>query len=120
MIRSGIDIIEIERVAAAVQRHQEKFLQRIYTTQELINSQGKPQSLAARFAAKEAVAKAIGSGIGKISWKDIEILSYENGQPYVNLRGYARDLSDQQGLSEWSISLSHSLQYAVAIAVAIG
>ncbi len=120
IIRTGIDLIEIERVAAALSRYGDRFLRRIFTQQEIHDSQNKPESLATRFAAKEAVSKALGCGIGEVGWLDIEILSGINRQPYLVLHRRALRRSQQQNLSTWSISLSHSLHQAAAIVVAIG
>ncbi len=80
----------------------------------------KPASLAARFAAKEAVAKSLGTGIGPIGWQEIEIIRADTGQPILHLAGAAAQLASQRGLSNWSISLSHTRTYAVAVATAIG
>ena len=77
-------------------------------------------ALAARWAAKEAVAKAFGTGIGNVQWKDIEILRGPNREPVLHLHGYAKDLAEKEGLTTWSLSLSHTEVYAVATAVAIG
>ena len=80
----------------------------------------KPASLAARFAAKEAVAKALGTGIGTVHWKEIEALRGDAGEPVLQLYGKAAQLAKERNLDEWSISLSHTKIYAVAVAVAIG
>jgi holo-[acyl-carrier protein] synthase len=74
-LRSGVDIIEVERIDNAILRHGQRFFDRFYTSQELIDSDGQTPSLAARFAAKEAVAKALGTGIGQVAWKDIEVVT---------------------------------------------
>jgi holo-[acyl-carrier protein] synthase len=73
MLSTGVDIIEVARIDAAILRHRERFFQRFFTTQELIEAEGRTPALAARFAAKEAVAKALGCGIGDVGWKEIEI-----------------------------------------------
>jgi len=117
---SGIDLIEIERVESAVARHGQRFLERIYTPAELEACGARLQSLAARFAAKEAVAKALGTGIGQVTWQEIEILHGAASQPVLHLYGKAAELSDQLGLQTWSISLSHTQSHAIALAVAIG
>lgn len=119
MLRTGIDLIEIQRIDRAVQRHGDRFLKRVYTPRELVEVQDKPASLAARFAAKEGVAKALGTGIGQVSWCDIEILRGEAGQPILHLHGAALRLAQSQGLAEWSISLSHSETHAIAMVVAL-
>jgi holo-[acyl-carrier protein] synthase len=119
-LASGVDLIEIERVRAAVDLHGERFLRRIYTPQELAEAGQNPASLAARFAAKEAVAKALGVGIGPVSWQEIEVLRGPLRQPLLKLHGAARRISDELGLQTWSISLSHTATHAIALAVAVG
>lgn len=118
MLRTGVDLVEVARVEAAVARHGERFLQRVYTDQERVDAGGRPQSLAARFAAKEAVAKALGSGIGVVGWRDIEITRDASHRPELVLHGAAQKLAAELGLREWSVSLSHTQLYAIALAVA--
>lgn len=124
ILRSGVDLIEIERVASALERYGEHFWQRIYTPAELAECgsdicQHAP-SLAARFAAKEATAKALGTGIGDVSWKEIEILHESNGQPVLYLYQRAQRLAASLGLTIWSLSISHTHSHAVAVVIAIG
>ena len=119
-LRTGIDLIEIERLAQINPAIRTRFLQRVYTPRELALCAGSPASLAGRFAAKEAVAKALGVGIGPVRWQEIEILTGEAGQPVLELHGNARRIAGEQGLAVWSISISHSRTQAVAIAVATG
>ncbi len=119
-IRTGIDILEIKRLRQAVERHGERFLMRIYTRAEQETCAGNIASLAARFAAKEAVSKALGTGLGKVSWTEIEILRAESGQPILHFQGAAKALADELGLREWSISLSHTSEHAIASVVAMG
>jgi holo-[acyl-carrier protein] synthase len=119
-LRSGVDILEIERLRQALDRHGERFLTRIYTPAERELCAGNPASLAARFAAKEAVSKALGSGLGEVAWTDIEVLRQGSGEPLLRLHGRAAAISNELGLKEWSISLSHSHKDAVALAVALG
>jgi len=119
-IVTGIDLIEIERFQSAIERHGDRLLNKIFTPLELSDVGDKPPSLAARFAAKEAVAKSLGTGIGPIGWQEIEIIRTDTGQPILHLAGAAAQLASQRGLSNWSISLSHSQTHAVAIAIAIG
>lgn len=116
---TGIDIIEIERIKTAINRHGERFLKRIYTQQELADCADRVNSLAARFAAKESVAKALGCGIGEIGWHDIEILRGEKGEPILTLYGKARERADSLGISSWSLSISHNQSMAIAIATAL-
>jgi len=116
----GVDLIEIERIQRTLQRHGERFLKRVYTSQELKEVGDNPSSLAVRFAAKEAVAKALGTGIGDVCWEDIEILRNPTRQPVLQLHGTAERLADELGLTKWSISLSHSKTLAIAFVVAMG
>jgi holo-[acyl-carrier protein] synthase len=116
----GIDILEIERMQSAIQRHGQRLLRRVFTEAELADVGGKPASLAARFAAKEAVAKALGTGIGPIGWQEIEIRRGPAGQPILELHGAARQLAEELGLVNWAISLSHTRENAIAMAVATG
>ena len=119
-IVTGIDLIEIERFQSAIDRHGDRLLKKIFTPIELSDVGDKPASLAARFAAKEALAKSLGTGIGPIGWQEIEIIRADTGQPILHLAGAAAQLASQRGLSNWSISLSHTRTYAVAVATAIG
>ena len=119
-LRSGVDLIEIERLRNALERHGERFLARIYTPAERELCAGNLASLATRFAAKEAVAKALGTGLGAIAWTEIEILRLETGAPVLRLHGKASALAEQLGLSQWSISLSHTREHAIAMVVALG
>ncbi len=117
---SGVDLVEIERFQAAIERYQDRFLNRLFTSLELADAGGSVASLAARFAAKEAVSKALGTGIGPIGWLEIEILRGDAGQPVLHLHGAAARLSSELELQIWSISLSHTRQYAMATATAVG
>jgi len=121
----GVDLIELDRVRRAVQRHGERFLSRIYTPGELTRYRDRLPELAARFAAKEAVSKALGVGLNHISaqgigWREVEVLSDPLGKPIVYLSGRAGELAEAQGLRCWAISLSHSRDYAVAFVAASG
>jgi len=119
MIASGVDLIEIERVREAIARHGDQFLNRIFTGAELEACAGRVESLAARYAAKEATAKALGCGIGDVSWQEIEILGNEIHAPRLILRGAAQAMSNQLGLTTWSLSLSHTHEHAIAVVFAI-
>lgn len=111
----GIDIIEIDRIKRAIARRGENFLKRVYTESELELYRKKPASLAARFAGKEAVIKALQSkGVGP---REIEILADPDGRPLVQLYGRAKSQADKLGLASLAISLSHSREYAIACAV---
>jgi holo-[acyl-carrier protein] synthase len=114
----GVDIVEIERVAGVIARWGERFLQRVYTETELAYCRGRIPELAARFAGKEAVTKALGTGIRGLAWREIEILADPLGKPLVRLHGRARARAAAIGLSHFAVSLSHSRDYAVAMVVA--
>ena len=113
----GVDIIEVERVREAVEQWGERFLKRVYTEAEIDLCRENPSSLAARFAGKEAVWKALGTRERGIGWRDIEVLAEPNGRPVVNLYRRAREYAEELGLAGMSISLSHSRDYAVAFAI---
>ena len=120
LLATGVDLIEIERVQSTIQRYGARFLERVFTPQELAEVGNNTASLAARFAAKEAVAKALGTGIGPIAWREIEILRGPARQPLLHLHGAAQKLASEMGFDVWSISLSHTQTHAIAVAVAIG
>ncbi len=113
----GIDIIEISRIKEAVSRWGERYLQRVYTDAELELCRGKVESLAVRFAGKEAAIKALSEPGILINWKDIEILSEANGKPLVHRYGQARQQALDLRLVGLAISLSHSREYAVALVI---
>jgi len=119
MIRTGIDIIELDRFNQIIIKYQDRFLQRIFTKDELEQIGNNVPSLSVRFAAKEAVVKALGTGIGEVSWLEIEILRGGTGEPMLHLYGNAQRIADQQGLMDWSVSLSHTPKIAVAVVVAV-
>lgn len=117
MIRSGIDFIEVERIDRAILRYGDRFFNRFFTSQEIIDSGGHTPALAARFAAKEAVAKALGTGIGEVGWRDIEIVNGPLREPILKLHGKAKEVSQQLAVASWSVSLSHTHEHALAVAV---
>ena len=114
----GVDIVEIDRVAAVIDRWGDKFLQRVYTTAELRYCRGRVPELAARFAGKEAITKALGTGIRGLAWREMEILPDPLGKPLVTLHGRAQARAVHIGLAHFAISLSHSREFAVAMVVA--
>jgi holo-[acyl-carrier protein] synthase len=112
----GVDIIEIDRIRRAISRSQDSFLNRIYTPAELVYTRNV-SSLAARFAAKEAVMKALGTGTRGVGWKDIEILTNAGGAPFIRLYGRALQKSTELGIAGFQVSLSHSRKYAIAFVI---
>jgi len=114
-------MIEVERIADGIERLGERFLKRFFTAGEREDCQDKPYRLAARFAAKEAVAKALGTGIGDVSWVEIEIrVNNPRKRPTLHLYGAAEKLAAEMGLTQWDVSLTHTDEYASAVAVAMG
>jgi holo-[acyl-carrier protein] synthase len=113
-------MIEISRLDEIQLGIKTRFLQRVFTPLELAECQGNSASLAGRFAAKEAVAKALGCGIGPISWIEIEILRATSGEPYLKLYDKAESMAHTMGLSTWSVSITHTREYAMASVVASG
>jgi len=125
MLSTGVDIVHIPRVQKAFDLHGERFLNRVFTPREIAACKGRAHEFAARFAAKEAVSKALGVGMrimtaDGIRFHDVEILPDGNGKPHVHLRGHALARSTELGLDEWSVSLAHEREYAVASVVATG
>jgi holo-[acyl-carrier protein] synthase len=106
-------------VRAVLKRHPERFLIRVYTAGEAKHCRGRVAELAVRFAAKEAVMKALGTGVRGIAWREIEILPNRRGNPLVLLHGNARRRGETLGLSTIDVSMSHSRDYAVASVVGI-
>ena len=120
MLSVGVDMIEVERIARAMRRHGERFGRRFFTEQERAYCAGRVECLAGRFAVKEAVAKALGTGIGDVSWTEIEVVCDGRGKPELVLHGQAEELSAALGLKRWSISLAHVDNHAIGFAVALG
>lgn len=119
-LSSGIDTIEISRLDEIKPEIKERFIQRVFTEKEIEQARNRSEVLSGLFAAKEAVSKALGTGIGFVSWRDIEIIHMSTGQPTVVLHGNAKSVANQLGLTSWSVSISHDRNKAIAMAVAIG
>ena len=116
---TGVDLVDVGRIRDAIERHGMKFIARVFTETEQRESGGRSASLAARFAAKEATAKAMGCGIGDVSWLDIEVRGDENHAPHLYLHGNGDKLAQKLGLTTWSVSLSHTESQAIAFVVAM-
>ena len=114
MVYIGIDLVEIKRMEAAITNWGERFLHRVFTKAEIRLCRGKTWSLAARFAAKEAAMKALGTGLCGMQWREVEILSDGDGRPVMRLRGGAKTRADALGISGLVVSLSHSSEHAIA------
>ena len=117
-LATGVDIIEVARVEEAIARHGDRFLRRIFTPGELETCSGRPERLAGRYAVKEAVSKALGTGIGDFRWIDIEIVLDDRGKPELQLHQAAAKLAAELNLTEWAISLSHTETHAIGFVVA--
>jgi len=118
MFQVGVDIVELHRIERAVQRHGARFLQRIYTESELAYCRGDVARLAARWAAKEAMSKALGTGWRGIEWRELEVVREPSGRPAVALHGRAQAIAARMGISHWAISLSHGTTSAIAFVIA--
>ena len=120
----GTDIIECLRIAKMIEKHGELVLNRVYTRSEIAycsSRKGANQSYAGRWAVKEAVLKAMGTGWSRgIRWKDIEVVTDLTGKPSVAIHGVAKEICDELGISEVLISLSHCRSHATATAIAVG
>ena len=117
MLYVGVDIIEIDRVAAVAARYPARFPERVYTDGERAYSRGRPPQLASRFAAKEAVMKALGTGTRGVGWREIEVVRKPGKAPEIALHGRARARARELGATRLALSLSHSRDYAVASVV---
>jgi holo-[acyl-carrier protein] synthase len=113
----GIDMIEIERVRKVLGKHPERFITRVFTPAEAAFCRGRVPELAARFAAKEAVMKALGTGARSVAWRDIEVLPDRRGKPLVYLYGGAKQRAEVIGLTAIDISLTHLESFAMAAVV---
>ena len=114
---AGVDLIAIDRIRDVLARHSERFLRRIYTPREIDYCGGRVQELAVRFAAKEAVMKALGTGVRGLAWKEIEILANGRGKPVVHLHHAALARAHRIGLAQMDISLTHESGIACAFVV---
>ncbi|HEV3409563.1 MAG TPA: holo-ACP synthase [Chthoniobacterales bacterium] len=117
----GIDIIETARIEHSLERFGDRFKHRVFTDDEIAYCESMKfpaRHFAARFAAKEAVSKAFGTGIGgTMGWRDIEVHRQESGQPFIVLQGSAKQHADTRGISSISVSLSHADAYSAAVIV---
>ena len=124
LIGQGIDLIDLDKFARLVDDSESDFVERCFTVEERENAEGDPnrmQKLAGRFAAKEAVAKALGTGFnGRVTPMDIEIVSRPSGEPTVLLHGATEGVAGNLGITCWRLSISHSDTAAVASAIALG
>lgn len=118
-IAVGIDIIEVDRVRKVFEHHGERFLKRVFTEIEVWQCRGKAERLASRFAAKEAISKALGTGIHGVGWREMEVVQLRSGRPSVRLHGNAKRRAERLGLSAFDVSMADLKAFSIAIAVAI-
>lgn len=118
MIKCGIDLLRTSRLADVNPAIRVRFILRVYTEVEIAQARDDNDALSGIFAAKEAVSKALGTGIGKVAWQEIEILHAPSGEPSVFLHGAALEVAQANGLAEWAVSITHEGGMAAAVAVA--
>ena len=124
LLGTGVDLIEVERIAQSIERFGERFVHRLYTAEEIAYCSRKrngAESFAARFAAKEAAAKALGTGMNfGVTWREIEVGRSAAGRPSLELSGQARRVAAQLGVRTISLSLTHTARLAIAMVVLEG
>jgi holo-[acyl-carrier protein] synthase len=123
IVAHGIDLVDCPRIEQMIERHGERFINRVFTADEQAYAEANKnevEKLAGRFAAKEAVLKLVGTGWrGRIAWTDIEIINNAAGQPEVTLGGEVRKIADKLGIKHISVSITHTANFAIASAVAL-
>ena len=123
IIAHGIDLVDFPRIEALMDKHDERFLDRVFTKREQADAdavKNNVEKLAGRFAAKEAVLKLIGTGWrGKIAWTDIEVVNNPLGQPIVEINGEVKRIADEAGIEQLTLSITHTANFAIASVVAL-
>jgi holo-[acyl-carrier protein] synthase len=123
IVRQGIDLVDCGQIERLLQRHGNRFVERIFTAAEQAyanSNRQRVEKLAGRFAAKEAVLKLIGTGWqGKVGWRDIEVTNNALGEPIVTLSGQAREIAGQMGIERITVSITHTANFAIASAAAL-
>jgi holo-[acyl-carrier protein] synthase len=123
IIAHGIDLVDFPRIENLIDRHRERFLDRVFTEREQTDAaaiKNRVEKLAGRFAAKEAVLKLLGTGWrGKIAWTDIEIVNNPLGQPIVEITGEVKNIAQQAGIEQITLSITHTANFAIASVVAL-
>jgi holo-[acyl-carrier protein] synthase len=115
----GVDIVKVERIAAAIARFGQRFADRVLTPREQRYVRQRPETFAGRWAAKESVSKVLGLGVRGVGWRDIEIERLPTGQPNVVLHGRAAQRAEQLGMGRIAVSISHEAEFAVAVAFGV-
>jgi holo-[acyl-carrier protein] synthase len=123
IIAHGIDLVDFPRIEEMIERHGERFVNRVFTAAEQKYASAHRNSMekyAGRFAAKEAILKLVGTGWrGKIAWTDVEVVNDPSGQPVVRLSGEVKEIAEKLGIRQISISITHTANFAIASAVAL-
>jgi len=123
IIAHGIDLVDFPRIEGMIERHGDRFLNRVFTTVEQRYARDHRNSVekyAGRFAAKEAILKLVGTGWrGKIAWTDVEVVNDPAGRPEVRLSGEVKEIAEKLGIRQISISITHTANFAIASAVAL-
>ncbi|MFC1781219.1 holo-ACP synthase [Planctomycetota bacterium] len=123
IVAHGIDLVDCPRIEEMINRHSRRFIERVFTPAEqdyAEKNKNKVEKYAGRFAAKEAILKLVGTGWrGKIAWTDIEIKNNSSGQPLVSLDGEVKRIAEKLGITQISISITHTANFAIASAVAL-
>jgi holo-[acyl-carrier protein] synthase len=115
----GIDIVKVDRIAAAIERFGMRFANRVLTAREQRYVRQRPETFAGRWAAKEAVSKVLGLGVRGVGWRDIEVERLPTGQPNIILHGRAAERAGQLGMGRIAVSISHEAEFAVAVAFGV-
>jgi holo-[acyl-carrier protein] synthase len=115
----GIDIIEVDRVRKVYEHHGDRFLKRVFTEAEVLQCRSKANRLAGRFAAKEAISKALGTGLHGVAWREMEVVQLRSGRPTVTLHGNAKRRAQLLGISAFDVSIADLKDFSIAVAVAI-
>ncbi len=120
---NGIDLVDFGRIEEMINKHGQRFLDRIFTAREQRDAdsvKNRIEKLSGRFASKEAVLKLLGTGWrGKIAWTDIEVVNDSMGRPEVNLEGEVKRIADKMGIGQISLSITHTSNFAIASAAAL-
>lgn len=123
IIENGVDIVKVARIEKLLAEKRDRFLNKVFTAEEIKYIEDRnynPQTVSGIFAAKEAVSKLLGTGIGKVNWKDIEIIQYEGGRPGIRLHGEGLNACHRLGINKISLSISHEKEYALAFVSGVG
>lgn len=123
IVAHGIDLVDFPRIENLIERHSERFLDRVFTQREQNDAaavKNTTEKLAGRFAAKEAVLKLLGTGWrGKIAWTDIEVVNNPLGQPVVEITGEVKNIAQRSGIEQITLSITHTANFAIASVVAL-